>query len=119
MAPEDGLEHVDFRRQLLEKMARRGVDQRMHRVEPEAVEVVVAQPHQRVVAEEPADLVAAGVIEIDRVAPRRVVAVGEIRAEPAQVVAGRSEVVVDDVENDRQAAGVAGVDQPLQIVRPP
>jgi len=32
--------------------------------------MVVAQPHERVVAEEPADFVAAHIVEIDRVNPR-------------------------------------------------
>src|SRR5688572_29997335 len=98
-------------------MARRGVNQRVDRVQPEAVEVVVAQPHQRVVAEEPADFVASRIIEIHGVAPWGVVPMGEIRAEPAEVIACRPEVVVHDVENHREATGMAGVDEPLQIVR--
>ena len=39
-------------------------------------------------------------------------------AELAEVVPLGAEVVVDDVQEDRQALGVAGVHQPLQAVRP-
>ena len=95
------------------------IDQRVHGIESEAVEVVVAQPHQRVVAEEPAHLVAAGAVEVDRVAPRRVVAVGEVRPKLAKVIPLWSEVVVDDVEDHGEPAGVTRVDKPLQIVRRP
>ena len=48
-----------------------------------AVDVEVAQPHERVVDEEAPHLVAAGAVEVDGVAPRRPVAVGEVRAELA------------------------------------
>ena len=57
-------------------------------------------------------------VVVDGRAPGGPVVVGEVGAELAQVVALRAEVVVDDVEEDRQAVRVAGVDQPLQPVRP-
>ena len=62
--------------ELLQEVGRRGVDERMHGVETEAIEMIVAQPHDGVVAEEPAHLVAAGRVEIDGVSPGRVVAIG-------------------------------------------
>src|SRR5581483_467083 len=49
--------------------------------------------------------------------PAGAVAVGEVRAEFAQVVPGRAEVVVDDVEDRGPARSVAGVDQTLEPVR--
>ena len=42
--------------------------------------------------------------------------VGEVRAELGEPVAD-ADVVVDDVEQDGQLAGVTGVDEPLQAVR--
>ena len=56
-------------------------------------------------------------VEVDRRAPRRGVAVGEVRAEAAEVVARRAEVVVDHIEEDGQAARVAGIDQAFQPLR--
>ena len=91
-----------------------GVDDRVDGVEAKAVAVVVPQPHQRVVDHEPAHLVRARVVVVDRRTPRRLVLVGEVRAVPRQVVARGSEVVVDDVHDHAESAGVAGVDQPLQ-----
>ena len=71
----------DLSRQLLEEVHGRSVDEGVHGVEAQAVEVVVAQPHQGVVAEEAAHLLAARAVEIHGRAPGRLVAVGEVRAE--------------------------------------
>ena len=51
-----------------------------------AIEMIVAQPHQRVVAEKTAHVVAARAVEIYRLPPRRGVTIGEIRSEARQVV---------------------------------
>ena len=57
-------------------------------------------------------------VEIDRRAPRRVVAVGEIvRIELRQVGAFGSEMVVDDVEDHGEAVLVCRVDEAPQILR--
>ena len=98
VAAEVGLEDFDLLAQLLQERDRRGVDDRVDRVEAEAIEVIVAEPHQGVVAEEPPDLVAVGAVEVERIAPGGVVAVGEIRGELRQEVARRPHVVVDYVE---------------------
>src|SRR5918993_2636061 len=95
------------------------VDKSVDRVEPEPIEVIVTQPHQGVVAEESADFVASRAVEIHRIAPGRVMAMSEVRPEPAQVISSRPEVVVYDVENHRETMAVAGVDQPFEILRTP
>ena len=60
-----------------------------------------------------------GAVEIDRGAPWRVVALGEeIGGDDVQVITLGAEMVVDDVEQDREAARVARLDQRLQIVGP-
>ena len=91
------------------------VDQRMRGVEPQAVEVILADPVRGVVEDEPAH----------QRAPSRFTAsphgvrclLGEIRAaELRQVRAFGAEVVVDDVEDDREAELVRRVDQSAQIV---
>ena len=58
--------------------------------------------------------IALGAVEIDGVAPGRVVAIGEIGAEVLEIVPLRAEMVVDHVEDHRQAVLMGGVDQPLQ-----
>ena len=58
-------------------------------------------------------------VVVDGVAPRRLVAVGEIvLAERPPVGAVRSEVVVDDVEDDAQTVAMRVVDEAAQVLRP-
>src|SRR6187455_3093938 len=80
------LERVDLCGELFEEVDRGCVDERMDRIEPQAVKVVVAEPSDRVVNEKPADLVAPGTVEVDRRSPRRPVAIGEVRPEIAEVI---------------------------------
>src|SRR6266702_4910168 len=100
--------------QLLEDVQRRIVDDRVHRVQTQAVDVVITNPHQCVVHDEATDLVAAVSVEIERSPPGGSISIGEVRAEIAQVVARRACVVVDDVENDAETGGMTLVDQPLE-----
>jgi hypothetical protein len=108
---------VDLEAELLEEVHRGRVDDGVDGVEPQTIDVVVPQPVQRVVDDEPADLVALATVDVERLAPRRPVAVGEVGAELAEVVPLGAEVVVDDIEDDREPPPVAGVDQLLQVVR--
>jgi hypothetical protein len=108
---------LDEERQLLQKRRRRAIDQRVHRVQPQAVDAEVAQPLRGVVQQERAHAVAAGTVEVDRVAPRRLRGVGEVGPEARQVVPVRSEVVVDDVQDHGEPARVARVDQPHEPLR--
>ena len=104
--------------QLGQQVHSRGVDDGVDSVEPQPVAVVVAQPHLGVVEDEAPHLVRPGVVVVDSGSPRRVVLVGEVGPELRKVVARGSEVVVDDVHDDAETAGVARVDQPLEAVRP-
>ena len=101
-----------------EDVADAEVVDRLHGVEAKAVDVEVADPRAGVVNEERAHRVAFRTVKIDRVSPRRVVAVGEVRAELAEVVSFRAEVIVDNVEDDRQAVAMGGIDQTLERPRP-
>ena len=103
-------------RHLLQDVDGGRVEDGVHRVQPEAVGVEVPEPHEGVVDHERPHLVAAGPVEVHRLAPRGVVPVGEVGPELAEVVPGRPEVVVDDVDHHRQAPGVGRVDQPLEAV---
>src|SRR5579864_9800747 len=101
-------------RELFEDMDRRVVDDGVNRVQPQPVDVVVANPHGGVVDHEPAYLVAAGSVEVDAPSPKRPVAPAEVRAELGKKVAGRAEMVVDHVEDHRETGTMAPVDQALQ-----
>ena len=90
-----------------------GVD----RIEPQAIEMKLFHPHAGVVQNEIAHGVGAGTIEVDGQSPRRLVAVGEVGPELGEVIAFGPEVVVNDIEKDRQPGRVAGIDQLLQTVR--
>ena len=101
---------------LAQDRLRRFVVDSLDRVEAQPVDVVLAQPVQGVVDEEAPHLVAVGAVEVQRVAPRRVMAVGEVRAVVGEVVPLRPEVVVDDVEDQGEPVRVARVGEPLQAV---
>ena len=87
-------------------------------VEAQAVDVEVADPARRALQHPLADAVGALAVEVDRLAPRRLVALGEERAEGLERLhAAGADMVVDDVEDDPQARGVGGVDEARQAVR--
>ena len=109
-----GAGDVDLSGELLHEVHGGTIDELMHSIETEAIEVKVAEPHQRVVAEETADLVGASAFEVHGVAPRRAVQRGEVRGELAGVVSDWPEVVVDDIENDGETLGMTGVHKALE-----
>src|SRR6266498_5618004 len=94
------------------------IDNRVHCVDAKRIEVKLIDPHQRVLNEKRSDVIALWAVEIQRHAPRRFVSVREVRAELAQIISFGAEVVVDDVEDDGQAALMRSVDEPLERMRP-
>ncbi len=56
-------------RQFLEEVCGGVVDQRVHGVEPEGVDVELMEPAQRIVEDVPAHLPGSGTVEVDVVAP--------------------------------------------------
>src|SRR3954451_967036 len=107
---------VERRPELLEDVDRRPIEDLVDGVEPECVDVVRLDPVARVVDHEPAHLDGARTVEVERLPPGCPVPLAEVRAIPGEIVAIGAEVVVDDVEDDRQTAPVAGVDEVLQPV---
>jgi len=82
--------------------------------------VVLLEPVERVLAEERADLPAALAVEVDRVAPGGCVAPAEEGGRVGvQEVPLRAEVVVDDVEEDREPARVTRLDERFQVLGAP
>ena len=88
---------------------------RVHGVEAQAVDLVVPRP-QLGVLDRPLAHAALGIVE--RLAPERLVAVGEVRAEGGDRLRAGPDVVVDDVEDHREALAVCGVDEARESVRP-
>ncbi len=87
-------------------------------IEPQAVEAIFLEPEQGVVNEEVADRAAGAAVEVDRIAPRRLVPIGEeLAGVGVEIVPLRAKVVVDHVEHHRDAAPVRGIDQGLELVR--
>ena len=92
--PDDGGEDMVFR--LVEDL--------LCRVQPQPVEMVFVDPIAGIGEEKIAHRSGIGAIEIDRLAPFVGVAVGQIsRRERFEIVPVRAEMVVDDVEDDRDA----------------
>ena len=108
---------VRRRGDLVQDVHWRVVADRVHGVVAQAVEAIFLEPVERVVNEEVAHRPAVLAVEIDRLTPQRVMAVGkERRRVGVKIVALGPEVVVHDVEKDHQAVAVHGFDQTLQIV---
>ncbi len=103
--------------ELREKVPRPLVPQLVAGIQTQSVGVIFVHPMQRVFDEELAHGFAVLAIEVHACAPRCVVALGrEVRAVPVDAGAIGTEVVIDDVENDGEAMGVSGVDEPSQVV---
>ena len=87
----------------------------MKRIHAQAIDMEFIEPVQRILHEEFLDL---GTPEIDRRAPGRVDVVTEEGAGIGiEIVAVRSEVVIDHVQEDLHAQRMGGVDQGFQLVR--
>ena len=96
----------------------RGVHDAVDRIEPKAVDVVLARPPQRVLDEEPPHLVGAGPVEVHGLAPRRPVPRREVRPVVREHVPLGPDVVVDHVQDHGEPAAVALVHQASQPLRP-
>src|SRR5260370_28283667 len=94
--------------QFFEKTNGRMVENRMHRVEPERIDMAINDPIKRVLDKIISHLVAPRTIEIERRSPRRLVPVGEIRPELGKIISLRAEMIINDVQNHGEAASVAG-----------
>ena len=114
--PDVRRQRLDLDGHLLEHVGRAPVVQGVDGVEPQTVDVEVAQPHQRVVDDVAAHLLRVRPVQVHRRPPDG--AASEVGREPVEVGPGRSQVVVDDVQHHAEPAGVAGVDEALERVRP-
>src|SRR5580704_16015821 len=95
------LECPDFTRKLFQEMDRGRIEDGMDRVDAQAIEVIIAEPHERVVAEKAAHLSTVRAVEIQRRTPERGVPRCEIRPESAQIVSAWAKMIVDDIQQNR------------------
>ena len=98
-------------RQFVEEVMSTEIVNAVDGIQAKRVHVIFSQPVESVVDDPAADAVALGAIVVDRLAPGRVMGVGETGREFGEIVPFRTEVVVDHVHYDREAVMVAGVDQ--------
>lgn len=102
-------------RQLGQDVAGARVVDALRGVQAQAIEVDVAYPVAGVLRDELAHARAAVAVEVDRLSPVVLIAVGEVvRTEAAEIIAVRPEVVVDHVQDHRQPDRVGGIDQALE-----
>src|SRR6516162_2776152 len=95
------------------------VKNRMDSIKTQPVEMKLLEPIERVLNKKFAHYPAARSVEIDRGAPWCLVAFAEeIRSDRRQIIPLGAEVIIDDIEKDRQAARVACLNKLLQRVRP-
>src|SRR3954452_6408673 len=88
------------------------------RVEAKAVEMEFFDPITAVADEEFADRPGARAVKINRVAPLGgSFAVDVVVRENTEIIPVRSEVVVNDIEDDREADRVRAVDKKPQVIR--
>jgi hypothetical protein len=99
---------------LLEDVLRGVIEDAVDRVEAQRIGVVLGEPVRRVAQHVAAHAVGVGAVVVDRAAPGRPVRVGEERRELLEVVALGADVVVDDVDDHREAVRVARIDERAQ-----
>ena len=105
------------RREFFQHVQSVETEYRMHRIETQSVESIVAQPHQRVVDDEAAHLIALRPIEVERGTPAGAVPIGEIGAIMRQVVSVGPQVIVNHVEEYAEPRGVASAHERRQLAR--
>src|SRR5215467_6919037 len=89
----------------------------MHGIQAKPVEVVLLQPIQGVVDEEFANCPAVRSVKVDRISPRRLIAIGEeLWRVFAKVVPFRSKVVVNHIQQDHESGSMSGLHQVLQFL---
>ena len=109
-------ERFGFSGKLLKEVNGGAVNEGMYCIQAQSVDVIIAHPHQRVVDEEAPYLARTFIFKIDSAAPGCLVRVVKIGAKLSGVVSDRPKVVVDHIEQNRQAFAVRGVHEALEGV---
>ncbi len=78
------------------------IENRVHGVEAQRVDMKFGDPIQRVLNEIISYLVAERAVEIERLSPRRFIAIGEVGTEVGEIISLGSEMVIDHVKDHGQ-----------------
>src|SRR5215813_8982237 len=79
-------------------------------IQTQSIKPKVRDPIKGVQYEETANLIAEGTIKVDGVPPRSLVSIRKIGTKARQVIAFRTQVVVNNIQNDSQTVIMAGAD---------
>ena len=97
-----------------------GIENRLRCIEAKPIEMKFSQPVLAVVDDEVARAEAIVVIEIERLAPFGFVTAAEVvRTKALEIIAVRTHVVVDHIENDGDAERVGVIDEALECIGSP
>src|SRR5207245_9612217 len=110
---------VDGLGELGQDVHRAGVGNRVGGVEAEAVDVELAHPCAPILYDMTSDSMTPLAVEVHGGTPRRLVPVAEVRPVLRKGVPLGPEVIVDDVEEDREPGRVARVHQTPPAARAP
>src|SRR5690349_13421526 len=113
-----GIGPATAHREFLEKILWTLVDDAVHGIEAQPVELELLEPIESILDDELTDRAAALGIIVHGRSPWRVMPFGEYRCVKREVISFRSEVVVDDVEHHHQAAKMCGIDEGLEMLGP-
>ena len=86
----------------------------MDGIEAQRVDVELTLPIERILEKISPHVIALGPIEVQRISPCIPIFVGEIGSELLEVIPFRPQMVINDIERNRQSGNVAGIDQLFQ-----
>jgi len=98
-------------------MDRIETEDRVDGIEAQAVESIVAQPHQRIVDDEAAHRIAVRPVVVDGRAPVGLIAIGEIRSVPRQIISIRPQVVVDHIQQHADTPCMTSLHEGDELLR--
>src|SRR5262245_26360083 len=100
---------MDSFREFLQERNRRLVKDCVDCIQTQSIKPKLRDPIKGIQYEETANLIAGGTIKIDGIPPRSVVSIGKIGTKASQVIAFRTQVVINNIQNDSQTVIMAGV----------
>jgi hypothetical protein len=83
-------------------------------VDSESIDVELGYPRKSVFDEIATYFIAVRPIKVEGWPPRDMVLLGKIRAEVSEVIPFGAEVIIDDIQNNRDSLPVAGVNEPFE-----
>src|SRR5262249_1799247 len=110
---------IGSRLNFTQDMTRTEVINGMDRIQAQAIDVIVLDPHADIVQYKGPHCIATPLFVIDRLPPRRLITVCEVRPKFLEIIALWTQVIIDDVKKESQLCCMTGVDEALQAMRAP